>query len=160
MQGPIERAKADFLQARAGLLHALSNTPDERLDWSPSPMARSPLHLVAHAAESLGHIRGNLEGRTFAVPTTAEADRGFRENEARFATRESVLGALHEQSDALVAFLDGLDPDRLGEAVASPFGMGPAPMELAITFPALHTRWHHAQLDYLQTIYGDHEWHL
>jgi hypothetical protein len=33
-------------------------------------------------------------------------------------------------------------------------------MAMAITFPADHMRGHTAQIDYLQTIWGDHDWHM
>jgi len=160
MSDPIDKAKNDFLQAKGGLLHALSNTPDDRLNWSPSPSARSPLHQVVHAAHAIGNIHGFLDGRTFDVPTTAEADRGFREMEQSFSTREEVLQLFESKSDAFMTWLDALDEKQLGVLVTTPFGMGQVPTEIAITFPAMHTRWHHAQMDYIQTIYGDHDWHL
>lgn len=160
MKDRIESAKNEFLQAKGGLLHALSTTPDERLNWAPFPTARSPLHQAAHAAHSISHIHGFLDGRTFDVPTPAEADRGFREWEQAFTRRDEVVSLLESNADAFVAWLDGLDPERLSTMVTTPFGMGSVPMEIAITFPTLHTRWHHAQLDYIQTAYGDRDWHM
>lgn len=160
MKDPIESAKADFLQAKGGILHALSTTPDDRLTWSPSPTARSPLHQVVHAAQSIGNIHGFLDRRTFDVPTPEEADRGFREFERGITRREEAVSLLESKSDAFVAWLDALPEERLGSLVTTPFGMGQVPTELAITFPALHTRWHQAQIDYIQTIYGDLDWHM
>jgi hypothetical protein len=43
-------------QLNERLLRNLAKTPDDRLNWSPSPTARTPLHLVAHCAFSLGFI--------------------------------------------------------------------------------------------------------
>lgn len=160
MNDPIQSAKGDFLQAKAGLLHALSTTPDERLNWSPSPTARSPLHQVVHAAESIRNIHGFLDGRTFDVPTPEEADQGFREFERSFSRRDEAVGLFESRADAFVAWLDALGAERLGSLVTTPFGMGAVPTEVAITFPALHTRWHQAQIDYIQTIYGDLDWHM
>lgn len=160
MKDPIQSARAEFLQAKGGLLHALSNTPDDRLNWSPSPTARSPLHQVVHAARSIGNIHGFLDGKPFTVPTPAEADRGFREFENGITRREEAISLLESHADAFIAFLDALEPERLGTMVTTPFGMGDVPTETAITFPAMHTRWHHAQIDYIQTIYGDQDWHM
>jgi hypothetical protein len=160
MKDRIERAKNEFLQAKGGLLHALSTTPDDRLTWSPSPTSRSPLHQVVHAAHSIGNIHGFLDGRPFNVPTPDEADRGFRESEQAFTRREEAVSLLESNAKAFVEWLDNLDPERLGSMVETPFGMGPVPIELGITFPAMHTRWHHAQIDYIQTIYGDLNWHM
>lgn len=160
MNDRIQNAKAEFLQAKGGLLHALSTTADDRLDWSPSPTARSPLHQVVHAARSIGNIHGFLDGRPFDVPTPEEADRGFREFERTITRRDEAVSLLESYADAFVAWLDALAPERLGAMVTTPFGMGEVPTELAITFPALHTRWHHAQIDYIQTVYGDLDWHM
>jgi len=160
MNDRIETAKNEFLQAKNGLLHALSTTPDERLNWSPSPTARSPLHQAVHAAQSIGHIHGFLTGRTFDVPTPEEADRGFREWERTFTRRDEVVSLLESKADAFVAWLDDLDPEQLGTMVTTPFGMGQVPTAIAISFPAMHTRWHHAQIDYIQTVYGDLDWHM
>lgn len=160
MNDRIDQVKNEFLQAKAGLLHALSTTPDDRLNWSPSATARSPLHQVVHSAQSIGHIHGFLQGKTFDVPTPEEADRGFRAFEAEFSRREEAVRLLEEKADAFVAWLEALEPEQLGSLVTTPFGMGQVPTEIAITFPAMHTRWHQAQIDYTQTIYGDLDWHM
>ena len=160
MKDTIESVKADFLQAKAGLLHALSTTPDDRLSWSPSPTSRSPLHQVVHAAESIGNIHGFLTDRTFDVPTPEEADRGFREFERMITRREEAVKLFERRADAFVAWLDALRPDELDRLVTTPFGMGDVPTGVAIGFPAMHTRWHQAQIDYIQTIYGDLDWHM
>jgi len=157
---PIASAKKEFLQAKAGILHALSTTPDERLNWSPSPTARSPLHQIVHAAQSISHIHGFLDGRPFDVPTTELADRGFRDFEQAFTTRDEAENILEKNAEAFVAWLDALEPEKLSSLVETPFGMGAMPIELGITFPAQHTRWHHAQIEYIQTIYGDVDWHM
>lgn len=160
MKERIEQVKADFLQAKGGILHALAHTPDDRLTWSPSPSARSPLHQVVHAAQSIGHMHGFLDGRPFEVPNTAEADRGFREFEQSIKDRQSAIDLLERSSAAFVAWLDGLDEARFNRSVPTPFGMGEVPVHIGIGFPAMHTRWHHAQIEYIQTIYGDQDWHL
>jgi hypothetical protein len=160
MQDAIQSTKAEFLQAKAGLLHAVSTTPDDRLNWSPSPSSRSVLHQVVHAAQSIYNIHGFLDGRPFPVPTPEETDRICREYESGFTRREEALSLFERNSDAFVAFLEALEPDRLSVLVTTPFGMGDFPTEVAIKFPAMHTRLHHAQIDYIQTIYGDRDWHM
>ena len=34
------------------------------------------------------------------------------------------------------------------------------PMSAGVTFAAYHTHGHVAQMDYIQTIYGDQDWHM
>lgn len=159
MNDVVSSAKADFLQAKQGLLHALANTPDERVNWSPAPTARTPIHLVVHAAEAIGAIHAALDGTPFPYRTTEAADRFFREVEAGVATREEALALFEAKAEAYVAWLEALDPARLDTSATMPFG-GAVPMAFALTIPALHTRYHVAQLDYLQTAYGDRDWHV
>lgn len=154
----IEASKSEFLQAKAMLEAAFAAVPDDRLNWSPSTTARTPLAQVAHSAISIECIQGNLVGDTFAEPTTADADAWHLDHEKAVTTREEALDRLNRASDAYVAWLDALDPARLDEMVRSPFDLPPAPMRIAITFPTRHTLWHVAQLDYMQTIYGDRGW--
>ncbi|CAN5406317.1 hypothetical protein BH11ARM2_BH11ARM2_28040 [soil metagenome] len=158
MDPRIEEAKTQFLQAKEAFFKAFAAVPDERLNWSPSATSRTPIQQVAHAAESIGHIHAMLNGHPFPVPTTTEADKGFRENDARFTTREEVLDLIERNSGAYIAWLDNVAPERLDDTATLPFGLGQAPVSAVLSAPADHTRWHLAQLDYMQTIYGDQDW--
>jgi len=160
LQETIEYAKGEFLQAKERLLAGLATTPDDRINWAPSPTARTPVQLVAHAAWAVRSINETLDGRTFQAPSVAEADRSFRDWEQQFTTRDEVLALLDQNGAAYLAWLDTLTPERLEASVEMPFNLGPAPLSLALTFVPAHTRYHVAQLDYLQTIYGDHDWHM
>lgn len=155
----IEGAKDQFMHACSGLLRALESTPDDRLNWSPSATARTPLQIAAHAADAVRNLHGMMEGRTFDVPTTAEADAGFRKWESQFQTREEVVALIDEIGDGYLKFLDTITPDQLSNMVRLPFTLGSAPLSLVITFPPMHTQTHIAQIDYIQTIYGDQIWH-
>ncbi|PQV64130.1 DinB superfamily protein [Abditibacterium utsteinense] len=155
----IARAKSDFLQAKALLSQALASTPDERLNWAPSPTARTPIQLAAHAAGAIKSIHEMLDGRTFEANTTAEADQSFREWESQFTTREPVLTLLEENSAAYLQWLQNLTPEALDASIELPFGSGQAPLTTALTFAPSHTNSHTAQIDYIQTIYGDRVWH-
>lgn len=156
----IESAKAEFLQAKEGMVKALATTPDDRINWAPAPTARTPVQQVAHSAASIGHITGMLSGTHFAPQTPEEADKGFREWEQQFSTREEVLELLNQKSDAFLAWLDSVTSEQLETTVRLPFNLGIAPIRAVITAPALHTRFHAAQMEYTQTIYGDQDWHL
>jgi hypothetical protein len=159
-EGTIESTKGNFLHAKASLIKALETTPDDRLNWSPSPTARTPIEIAAHAAGGVKDIFETLDGRTFAVGTPEEAELLFREWEAGFKSREQVVELLEKNADEFVRWLDELTPERLETMVTMPFGMGQVPLGLAITFITMHTRYHIAQIDYVQTIYGDRDWHM
>ena len=154
----IEKAKTDFAQAKTQLLTALAATPDDKLNWAPSETARTPLHQAAHAAGALKYIHEMLNGRPFGASSTAEADQFFREWEQQFTTREPVLQLIEENSAAYKQFLETLTAESLDAAIERPFGLGQVPLSAALTAAPDHTRWHTAQIEYIQTIYGDHIW--
>lgn len=156
----IQYTKAEFLQAKEGIAKALNTTPNDRINWSPSPTARTPIQQVAHVAAAIGYITGTLGGNHFATPTTEEADRDFRAWEKQFTTREEVLQLLDKNADTFVAWLEGVSPELLETSVPMPFNLGMTPIQTLIGAPAAHMRSHTAQIEYIQTIYGDQDWHL
>lgn len=155
----LQDARQNYLDGRQRLEHALENTPDDRLLWSPSPSARSPLAQVVHCAMSTGYIQGWLTGTPFEGKTSQEAEAIFHSVEAEYKTREAALGLLDQKSTAFIGWLDSMtaaDLETVGEA---PFGLGKITWGEGIQFPGLHMRDHAAQLEYTQTIYGDNDWH-
>jgi len=155
-----ELEKARFEQTKGIVVNALETTPDERINWSPSSTARTPIQLVAHVAWAVKSMLGNLTGDTYPVPTTQEANQQQREWEKQFSTRDEVLKLLDQNSSEYLAWLEDLTQEQLDSQVEMPFGMGAVPMEFAISFMPLHVHVHAAQLDYVQTIYGDQDWHI
>jgi hypothetical protein len=158
MQETVEAAKAEFLRAKGRLAKALETTPDDKINWSPSPTSRTPIHQVAHAAMSISGMQDWLSGKPFPFDDINALDSYSRTEEAKFNTREQVLGMLDENSNGYIAWLDSLSPEQVGSMFES--AMGSFPMAVAITFPADHLRSHASQIDYIQTIYGDRDWHM
>lgn len=159
MNETIKQAKDSLLGARDRMTKALAATPDDRINWSPSPTARTPIQIVVHAANAVHNIHEMLNGNPFSVPDTATADAQFREEERQFTTREQALELLNKNCDKYVAWLDALDPARLDSMVTAPFNLGQAPLAVGLTWPPAHTNGHVDQMEYIQTIYGDHVWH-
>jgi len=158
-QESIDSARENFLQAKTRLIQLLETTADDKLNWSPSESARSPIRVAAHASQVVHDITEMLDGRTFAIPTTEEAEVFFAEREKPFSTREEVFELLEKNSTEFLAWLDKLTPQSLEGSMTLPFGLGSIPMSQGITVQALHMNDHNGQLAYIQTIYGDRTWH-
>ena len=159
MEDIISQTKAELLRVKARAMHALATTPDDKINWSPSPTARTPIQQVAHGAMAIAGIQGMLAGTSFPFSSIAEFDTAMRAEEKKFTTREEVIDLLDKSCADCLALLDTLTPEQLASTVQLPFG--PAfPMSVCITFPADHLNNHAAQIDYIQTIYGDHDWHM
>lgn len=154
----INEAKAEFLRAKERLAKDLATTPDDKINWSPSATARTPIECVAHAAISIGGMQKWISGEPFQFKGVDELDAYSRSEEAKYKTREAVLKTLNENTDNFINWLDSLTPEQLSSTFHAPFG--DFPMAAAITFPADHLRNHCGQIEYIQTIYGDRDWHM
>jgi hypothetical protein len=158
MNPQIEAAKSEFERTSGRLLSDLDATPDDKLTWSPSPSARTPLELVYHCAMVVGGIHGSLDGSN-PMPhmTTEQIDTFLRENEVKHGSKDEVVKVFQDSSAAYVAWLETLTEEKLGDKWDSPFGE--IPYTVAISLPTYHTANHIGQLEYIQTIYGDRIWH-
>lgn len=158
MNDTITDAVQDLAQARDQLVRVFGNTPDDRINWTPAPTARTAVQLVAHCAFALDFIRQMLCGTPYPAKTMAQADAEFLLAERQFSTREEVMDMFESNFKAYVSELEGFTLDQLNAMIEAPFGLGSVPLSFAVTFGAMHTRNHIAQLEYLQTIYGDRNW--
>jgi len=154
----IQESKRVFQMSVDRMKRILESTPDDRLLWSPVPTARTPLAQVVHAATSIHHIHTALMGTRYATPTREEADAEFLALEAGITTREEALALLDKNSAAFIDWLDRLPEERLSDMVPLPFDLGEAPLNFMLLMPAWHTNDHAAQMDYIQTCYGDRSW--
>ncbi|MBS1725669.1 MAG: DinB family protein [Armatimonadetes bacterium] len=156
----IESTKNEFVRAKNGLLNIFAHTPDDRVNWSPAKTARTPVHLMVHAASAVRNLHHTMMGTPFPVPTPDEAEKYFRDEESHFSTREQALEKFTTACEDFEKWMDGLDAGQLDTEVKMPFNFGQMAIRNIMGFPAMHTQWHQAQLEYLQTIYGDMDWHM
>ena len=75
-----------------------------------------------------------------------------------FETREEAIALFRKNTDEVTAELDVLTPELIESTIATP-GLS-APMTFFMNLPTLHAQAHAAQIDYLQTCWGDQEVHL
>lgn len=151
----------DELDQVVGRLQILiDKTPDDRLFWKPAPTGRSIGEIGAHCAEALHNILGQLQGTPYAVPTYQEADASFRKNDAQVQSRTELLRRIEAGRAEYVAYLQTLDDADLAQMRTLPFGLGEAPLSFFITAGKMHTNSHVYQIEYIQTLYGDHDWYL
>ena len=156
---PIESTQAELIRTKDRMLRLMEETPEDRLMWKPSPSARSIIEIVAHSANSLGNILLQLQGVPFAVSTSAEANVQFLAHDAEFNDRSAAAAYLEQKCADYVAFLSTLNPQDLEEMRTLPFGLGEAPLGYFMTMGAAHTMGHISQIEYIQTLYGDLDWH-
>jgi hypothetical protein len=108
----------------------------------------------------MANIEQQLRGIPFEIPNSTEAQKAFHLHDAQFTDRASVRDYLIQNAAKYAAYLDSLTPEMLEQPCQLPFGLGYASVGYFMTMVGLHTMAHTAQVEYIQTIYGDHDWHM
>src|SRR5213593_1576945 len=103
----IVRTKQETEEAKKQLLKTFEFVPDDKLRWSPSESARTPLWLVGHCGAANEAFATAIRGEQVPMPADPqEASRRIRESGRDVPTREAAV-ALVDQNTAKV--LDALD---------------------------------------------------
>lgn len=158
MQDLISSCKANATTGTEWFLRSFSKVPDDKLDWTPSPTAKSALQIAAHMAVTAGNFARMIRDRRLLpegqdVPTMVAH---LRELEAALTTREDAIRVLRENTDAILAALDSLDDAAVGMEMDSTLGWT-MPMTFLMKLPGIHGFVHTGQIDFLQTCWGDME---
>jgi len=156
MSEAVAQTKAEFTRAKSRLEKGLKSTPADKLNWSPSPTSRTAVQLVAHSAMSTSGLARIIKGEGMPFSSMAELDAALRSAEQQYTSADETLALLEATSAEYLGWLDTLTDEDLATIVNLP--MGAMPLAVAITFPGAHLVCHASQLDYLQTVWGDHEW--
>jgi hypothetical protein len=155
----IESTQAELIGTKNRMLQLLHETPADRVNWKPTPTGRSIVEIVAHCGHAIENILQQLKGTLFAPDSSAEANRQFLAHDAQFQNATEVEAYLEQKCADYIEFLGTLKPEDLDTICTLPFGLGQAPLGYFMTMGNAHTQGHIAQIEYIQTLYGDHEWH-
>jgi uncharacterized damage-inducible protein DinB len=146
--------QARQIQRSARILsHFVLSTREDRLRWCPATeddsKTRSVMDLVGECVEAnrriLAYIRGDQIG-----PRPASFD--------IYPTVGEAVEALHASADDLAAEIAKLGPDDLMREVQT--HRGPMPAALAMQFPMRNMTYHMGQINMIQLLYGDTEFHI
>ena len=154
----IAQTKRDTKKAKAQLLKTFGFVSEDKLDWSPSPFARTALQIVAHCGAANGAFAALLRGDGWTLSfDPVEAAAQIRAGGRDLTTRAEAVKSVEESTAAVLAALDTVSQETAETAPMTAFG--PIPFSFCMTFPAEHMGGHARQIDYLQTIWGDVEDH-
>lgn len=125
----------------------LEAIPADRLDWKPSPEAKSALQIAGEVASVAEGIVPVLQGGDWTMMGPGEFPQPANVEEARRMVIDSA--------EAYAAALEAADPASLQRVLELPFGKFLA--ERFVLFPVIELIHHRAQLCYLQSLLGDAE---
>jgi len=154
----IAQSKQSVETGKARLLKVFEFVPDDKLAWSPSPDARTPLQIVAHCGASNGAFATILRGEKLQMPTDpAEASALIRKGGSDVKSREVAIQMVESSTAEVIAALDKVSEDLAASSPDSPFG--PIPFTFWMGVPGDHMGGHAHQIAYIQTIWGDFQDH-
>ncbi|HWD41447.1 MAG TPA: DinB family protein [Fimbriimonas sp.] len=158
-QAAIDQCKQNLMMGKSRLLMTLSFVPEDKLAYQPCETAKSAIAIAAHVALSNYFFASMIRGENPWEGIDMEKMQAERkQKEAALDTREKVAEEL-EKSTALVASaLDGITDEVYTSVLQTP--VMTAPMGFFMTIPGRHMDNHASQIDYLQTMWGDMEWHI
>lgn len=154
----IAQAKMHAERNAAQLLHTFSFVPDDKLNWTPSPTSKSALRIVAHCAVSNHGISRAIRREPSPEMPFEELLKMMEAEELKITTREQAIQAVNDSLKVVLESLDTVTQEAAGGTANSPFGE--LPMMFWMFLPGNHMLGHACQVDYLQTIWGDLEFHF
>ncbi|MGV3618719.1 MAG: hypothetical protein ACO1SV_25635 [Fimbriimonas sp.] len=151
----VDRALVDSAAtyAQIGLgrfLKTLGYVPADRMDLKLAPEAKSPRDLAQHVA-----LAYTWMGPMFLAPL-AEDHPILTANPS---TDEDLAQHVRTSGEYIVAALRALNSEGLDTVVDTPFG-SPMAVRQILLIPGRHLDSHAAQVDFIQTTWGDHENHM
>ncbi|HEY3284483.1 MAG TPA: DinB family protein [Armatimonadota bacterium] len=155
---PKEQAAKHAESARDRLITAITHVPDDKLGYTPSPTAKSALGIAAHAANSNGYLARMMRGEPMPNVPREELMEMAAKADAALATRDQVIARLKESTEEVVSAIKSLTPEQLQGDVAGIFGTRPTKDFIGV--PGFHMDGHTAQINYLQTVWGDMEFRM
>lgn len=141
--------------AQAMMTNDLKAIPQEQHRVSPGGCARDALNLVAECAMVNGFVAHFLQTGSFERPSAEDRQAHL----ASFDTAEKALNYLEQETSRLVAAIEAVDENTLGDLIEStPLGRPMTRFGIA-QLPSVHMMYHDGQLNYIQTLLGDDRMH-
>lgn len=145
----IDNYRDNYKKGHGMLLATFNAVPDDKLNWKPADTSRSALQIAAHVAATNRYFILAYQGNPPATDFP-EIMRWIDKASAPWTTKEKVLSELAESHAELDSLFAKLPPEILDNERAS----------IGLWVSSFHCYEHASQIDYLQTTWGDMEFHM
>jgi len=160
MESLVDTYKKSAVDGMEHFLKVFSFVPDDKLDWTPAPTAKSAIRIAAHTALYPARFAGMISNRKLPSHDNLEAWLAQRNAaEVAITSREEVEMIFRKGTDQVLAALESLTPEEIEMTLDSGFGWS-VPMTWLMNLSGIHAIAHAAQIDYLQTCWDDQEVHF
>lgn len=140
-------------------LKTFSFVPDDKLNWTPSPTAKSAIRIAAHTAIYAGRFAAMIRDRRLPTDDIPAFVARIDAATEALTSRTEVENLFRKNTEEVLAALDTLTPEAIGTTLDSSLGWT-MPMTFLMNLPGIHAICHAGQIDYLQTCWGDQEVHF
>ena len=140
-------------------LKTFSFVPDDKLNWTPSPTAKPAIRIAAHTAIYAGNFAKMIRERQLPSGDIPEFVAIVEAAEKLLTSRTEMENLFRQNTDEVIAALDTLAPEAICMSLDSGLGWS-LPMTFLMQLPGIHALSHAAQIDYLQTCWGDQDVHF
>lgn len=131
----------------------LEALPEEAMHQKFGPKARTVADIVHELNLVNDHVCGALRGEDQAdFP-----DEGWITAPAEMDSKAKVIEAFRTSSEKAVTTAESFSEEALAEPIETE--RGPSTRFQRIQFMALHNWYHSGQLNFIQTLLGDDDWH-
>jgi hypothetical protein len=138
-------------------LRNFSHVPDDKLNWTPTPTAKSAIRIAAHTALYAGRFARMIETRQLpGGDNLPEWLQLVNAEEIALTSRTEMEAIFRKGTDEVLAALDSLTPEAIEFSLDSGLGWS-MPMTQLMNLPGWHATLHAGQIDYLQTCWGDQQ---
>lgn len=146
-------------QASDKLVKNLNAMPAEKQQWKPPSDGRSAHEQVLECAVINGMAAKIFTDQAFPNFETMDWGGMFGKAAAQNDTTEKLIATLEKATADLVAATKAFPADKLGEMVTVPFDGSVHTWAEVIFFPYWNMTYHEGQINYIQLLYGDKEYH-
>lgn len=157
MEQLVASCKESAIEGMEYFLRNFSHVPDDKLNWTPTPTAKSALRIAAHTALYAGRFAQMMRDRKLLTPDNlAEWLAERNAEEVAVTSRAEVETIFRKGTEEVLAALDLLTPEEIRLKLDSGQGWS-MPMTFLMKLPGFHATLHAGQIDFLQTCWDDQE---
>lgn len=157
VKNSIESSKASAIQGMEMFLRNFSHVPDDKLQWTPTPTAKSAIRIAAHTALYAARFAAMIRDRRLPAPDNLTEWLAQRNAEEEAVTSREDIERLFRQGTAeVLSALDSLSPEEVEMTLDSGQGWS-MPMKFLMDLPGWHATLHIGQIDFLQTCWDDQQ---
>jgi hypothetical protein len=148
--GPLKTATSGAEQATTFYAKDLDALTEEQILGCAGGVARKPVDFTYEVAFINKRVAARLRGEE---PPAWPATEGFLVAPDEFQSKSAILAYLAEASSELLEAANAI-PEEEGGKLIGPEGKQ-EPAYAMVTFAAIHTMYHDAQLNFIQSLAGD-----